>query len=60
MPLSRTVTAAADAPGVTRKTLSDLLNRRGGISPEMAVRLEKVGWSNAGHWLRMQARYDLW
>jgi addiction module HigA family antidote len=57
-PLSLTVTAAA--LGVTRKALSDLLNGHRGVSPDMAIRLEKVGWSTADHWLRMQLIRDLW
>ena len=59
-PLRLTVTAAADALGVTRKALSDLLNGHSGDSPDMAIRLEKVGWSTADHWLRMQLQRDLW
>ncbi|MGA3400437.1 MAG: HigA family addiction module antitoxin [Acetobacteraceae bacterium] len=59
-PLGLTVTAAAEALGVTRKALSDLLNGHSGISPGMAIRLEKVGWSTADHWLRMQLQRDLW
>jgi addiction module HigA family antidote len=59
-PLGLTVTAAADGLGVTRKTLSDLLNGHSGVSPEMAIRLEKAGWSTADAWLRMQMERDLW
>ena len=59
-PLGLTVTAAADALGVTRKALSDLLNGHSGVSPDMAIRLEKVGWSTADHWLRLQLQRDLW
>src|SRR5271154_708295 len=59
-PLGLTVTAAAKALGVTRKALSDLLNGHSGVSPDMAIRLEKVGWSTADHWLRMQLQRDLW
>ena len=40
-------------------TLSRVLNGRGGISPEMAIRLEKIGWSNAESWMRLQTYYDL-
>lgn len=54
-----TVTEAARILGVTRPTLSRVLNGRGGISPEMAIRFEKVGWSNAEFWMRLQAYYDL-
>jgi len=46
-PLGMTVTAAAEGVGVTRKALSDLLNGHSGVSPEMAIRLEKAGWSTA-------------
>lgn len=59
-PLDLTVTDAAAALGVTRKALSDLLNGHSGVSAEMAIRLEKVGWSTADHWLRMQLQRDLW
>ena len=54
------LTATADALGVTRKALSDLLNGHSGVSADMAIRLEKVGWSTADHWLRMQLQRDLW
>ena len=53
------VTEAARVLGVSRVTLSRLVNSRSGISPEMAIRLEKVGWSNADFWMRRQASYDL-
>ena len=53
------VTDAAKVLGVARHTLSRVVNGRSAISPEMAIRFEKVGWSNAGHWLRLQAAYDL-
>ncbi len=59
-PLGLTVTAAAAGLGVTRKTLSELLNGHSGVSPEMAIRLEMAGWTTADHWLRMQMQYDLW
>src|ERR1035437_10070519 len=59
-PLGLTVTAAAEALGVTRKALSDLLNGHSGVSPDMAIRLEKVGWSKADHWLRIQLARDRW
>lgn len=58
-PLGLTVTAAADALGVTRKALSDLLNGHSGISPDMAIRLEQVFGSSADAWLRMQLQRDL-
>lgn len=52
-------TQAADRLGVPHQILNDLLNENSGISPEMAVRLEKMGWSTADHWLGMQMAYDL-
>ena len=55
--LNLTVAAAL---GVARKTLSELINYKSGISPEMAIRLEKAGWGTADAWLRMQLNYDLW
>ncbi|HUN43834.1 MAG TPA: HigA family addiction module antitoxin [Acetobacteraceae bacterium] len=58
--LGLTVTAAADWLGVSRQSLSELLNSRNGVSAEMAIRLEKAGWSNAETWLSVQAAYDLW
>jgi addiction module HigA family antidote len=53
------VTEAAKVLGVARHTLSRVLNGHAAISPEMAIRLEKAGWSNADFWLRLQAAYDL-
>ena len=58
-PLELNVTEAAKVLGVARHTLSRVLNGRAAISPEMAIRLEKAGWSNAEFWLRLQAAYDL-
>jgi antitoxin HigA-1 len=60
VPLGLTVTAAAAGLGVSRKTLSTLLNGHAGVSPDMAIRLEKAGWSRAEAWLKMQLAYDLW
>ena len=59
-PLNLSVTDAADALGVTRKTLSTLLNGRSGISPEMALRLSKVFGRTPEGWLRLQLQFDLW
>ena len=59
-PLGLTVTAAAEGLGVSRKALSTLLNGHAGVSPDMAIRLEKAGWSRAEAWLKMQLAYDLW
>lgn len=58
-PLGITITNAAAALGVTRTTLSELVNQRRGISPEMAVRLSKVFGGSAESWLLQQAQYDL-
>ena len=59
-PLGLTVTRAAQALGVSRKTLSELVNGRSGISPEMAIRLAKGFGGSPEVWLRMQMSYDLW
>jgi addiction module HigA family antidote len=59
-PLDLTVTKAAEALGVTRKTLSTLLNGKAGISPEMALRLSKVFGRTPEGWLRLQLQFDLW
>ena len=53
------VTEAAKALDVTRQALSNLVNEKAAISPEMAIRLEKAFGSTADTWLRMQAAYDL-
>ncbi len=58
-PLGLSVTEAARAFGVARHTLSRVLNGHAGISPEMAIRLERAGWSNAEFWLRRQMAHDL-
>ena len=58
-PLGLSVTDAAKVLGVARHTLSRVLNGRSGISPDMAIRLEKAGWSNADFWMNRQAAYDL-
>jgi len=59
-PLGLTVTEAARALGVSRKTLSSILNRRAGVSPEMAVRLSLAFNTSAESWLNQQVQYDLW
>src|SRR5579862_7325188 len=58
-PLGLNITEAAAALGVTRTTLSELVNEKRGISPEMAVRLSKVFGGSAESWLIQQAQYDL-
>jgi antitoxin HigA-1 len=59
-PLNVTVTQAARSLGVSRKTLSGILNGRAGISPEMAVRLSIAFDTTAESWLSQQLQYDLW
>ena len=54
-----TVTECADRLGVSRNTMSRLANGRCGISPAVALALERIGWSNAEFWMRRQAYYDL-
>jgi len=58
-PLDLSVSEAARVLGVARHTLSRVLNGHAAISPEMAIRLEKAGWSSAEFWLRRQTTYDL-
>src|ERR1700722_2449760 len=58
-PLGLSITAAAAALGVTRNTLSELVNGKRGISPEMAVRLSRVFGGTEDGWLAQQAQYDL-
>lgn len=59
-PLGITVTKMAEALGVSRKTLSAILNERAGISPEMAVRLSIAFGTSSESWLNQQVQYDLW
>ena len=59
-PLGITVTDAAKALGVARKTLSSILNGHSGISPEMALRLAKAFDTSPESWLNQQVQYDLW
>jgi addiction module HigA family antidote len=58
-PLGLNVTEAAKRLGVSRKQLSDIVNCHAGISPEMAIRLDKAFGGSANTWLRLQAAYDL-
>ena len=57
--LGLSVTAAAKKLGVSRKQMSDIVNCRSGISPEMAIRLDKAFGGGAEAWYRLQAAYDL-
>ena len=54
-----TITEAALRLGVSRNTLSRVLNGKASVSPRLALALERLGWSNAGHWVRMRGAYDL-
>ena len=59
-PSGLTITQAAEALGVTRNTLSELVNEKRGISPEMAVRLSIAFGTSAQSWLTQQVQFDLW
>ena len=59
-PLDLTITDAAKALGVSRKTLSSIVNGKAGISPEMAVRLSIAFDTSSESWLTQQSQYDLW
>ena len=59
-PLNISVTSAAKALGVSRKTLSSIINGRAGISPEMAVRLSIAFNTTSESWLNQQIQFDLW
>ena len=59
-PLGLSVTQAAAHLGVARQSLSELVNERGGVSVDMAIRLSKAFGSTPETWLSMQMAYDLW
>lgn len=59
-PLSLSVSAAAAALGVSRKTLSKIVNERGAVTPEMALRLSKAFNTTPQVWLNLQQFHDLW
>jgi len=59
-PLGLTITDAAKALGVSRKTLSSIINGKSGISPEMAIRLSIAFSTSSESWLNQQVQYDLW
>ena len=58
-PLGLSVTKAAQKLGISRKQLSAIVNGHSGISPEMAIRLDKAFGGSADTWFRLQAAYDL-
>ncbi len=59
-PLGLSITETAKALGVSRKTLSSIVNEKAGISPEMAVRLSIAFNTSSESWINQQAQYDLW
>lgn len=59
-PMGITITALAEAAGVTRKAMSELVNGKSGVSPEMAIRLSKMFNTTPELWLGMQMNHDLW
>ena len=60
IPLGLTVTTAAVDLGVSRKTLSELINEKASLSPDMAVRISKATGTSPESWLNMQLKLDLW
>ena len=54
-----TVGEAAEKLDVTRQALSNLVNEKSALTPEMSLRLERLGWGRAEAWVRLQANYDL-
>ena len=59
-PLSLTVSDLAATLGVSRKTLSKIVNERGAVTPDMALRLSKAFNTTPELWLNLQRNYDLW
>jgi addiction module HigA family antidote len=60
VPLNLTITQLADALGISRKTLSKIINRHGKVTPGMALRLSKAFNTTPQLWLNLQQNYDLW
>tara|TARA_R110002072_G_scaffold19156_2_gene71389 strand:+ start:978 stop:1268 length:291 start_codon:yes stop_codon:yes gene_type:complete len=58
-PLRLSITDAAKHLGVSRQALNNVVNEKAAISPEMALRFEKMGWGTADGWLTLQMNYDL-
>ena len=59
-PLSMTITELANALGVSRKTVSKIINQRGSITPDMALRLSRAFNTSPDLWMNLQKNYDLW
>ncbi|MCG7853151.1 MAG: HigA family addiction module antitoxin [Methanosarcinaceae archaeon] len=60
VPLGLTVTEAAKDLGITRKTLSEFINEKSSLSPDMAVRISKATNTTSESWMKMQIKLDLW
>ena len=60
LPLSMTIKDMADTLGVSRKTLSKIINERGAITPDMALRLSRAFDTTPDFWLNLQQNHDLW
>ena len=60
IPLSMTIKDMADILGVSRKTLSKIINERGSITPDMSLRLSRAFDTSPDLWLNLQKNYDLW
>ncbi len=60
LPLSVTIKDMAENLGVSRKTLSKIINERGSITPDMALRLSRAFDTSPDLWLNLQKNYDLW
>jgi addiction module HigA family antidote len=59
-PLALKVTGLAERLGVSRKTLSSIINRRSGVTPDMALRLSQAFKTSPELWLNLQRAHDLW
>jgi len=60
LPLSATIKDMAETLGVSRKTLSKIINERGSVTPDMALRLSRAFVTTPAFWLNLQKNYDLW
>jgi addiction module HigA family antidote len=59
-PLNMTIVDLAKAIGVSRKTISEIVNEKASITPQMALRLSIVFQTTPELWLNLQQKYDLW
>lgn len=59
-PLSLTINELASILGISRKTLSKIINERGAVTPDMALRLSRAFDTTPDFWLNLQKNYDLW